>query len=228
MIETLTGKACEATNRGAEVTLRGVSGIDDATYKCTYDGTSAYAWRQVAHLPADPGADRIAFWDDSAGEFAYLTPDATDLAISGTTLALGSAPSFTDFTNANHDHLDADDGGAISAVLSVGTLTIASGEITLPEVPITTAIIYVVLDTEAAAAADDLDIITVTGSVTNGTMLILRSTNAARVVTARHLGGGTGNISLDGGVSMALNSVTDSLTLYRRSVTSWTEISRID
>jgi hypothetical protein len=125
MIETLTGKACDATNRGAEVTLRGVSGIDDATYKCTYDGTSAYAWRQVAHLPADPGADRICFWDDSAGELAYLTPDATDLVISGTTLALGSAPSFTDFTNANHDHGDADDGGSLAASITLTTPTIA-------------------------------------------------------------------------------------------------------
>lgn len=36
-------------------------------------------------LPADPNADRILFWDDSAGATAYLTPN-TGLAISGTNL----------------------------------------------------------------------------------------------------------------------------------------------
>jgi microcystin-dependent protein len=35
---------------------------------------------------ADPNADRISFWDDSASGFAYLAPDAT-ITISGTTLS---------------------------------------------------------------------------------------------------------------------------------------------
>lgn len=35
----------------------------------------------------DPGADRIAFWDDSAGAVAWLTP-STGLVISGTTLTV--------------------------------------------------------------------------------------------------------------------------------------------
>lgn len=34
---------------------------------------------------ADPNADRILFWDDSAGAYAYLTP-GTNLSITGTTL----------------------------------------------------------------------------------------------------------------------------------------------
>jgi hypothetical protein len=37
---------------------------------------------------ADPGADRIAFWDDSAGQITYLSLD-TGLSITGTTLSLG-------------------------------------------------------------------------------------------------------------------------------------------
>lgn len=33
----------------------------------------------------DPNADRIVFWDDSAGTLTFLTP-GTNLSISGTTL----------------------------------------------------------------------------------------------------------------------------------------------
>lgn len=35
----------------------------------------------------DPGADRLMFWDDSAGEIVWLSPDST-LSITGTTLAV--------------------------------------------------------------------------------------------------------------------------------------------
>lgn len=39
---------------------------------------------------ADPNADRILFWDDSAGAYAYLTP-STGLTISGTNLTTTTA-----------------------------------------------------------------------------------------------------------------------------------------
>lgn len=43
---------------------------------------------------ADPNADRIMFWDDSAGHTDWLTP-GTNLSISGTTLnASGGTPAF--------------------------------------------------------------------------------------------------------------------------------------
>lgn len=53
-------------------------------------------WSVIANRPtnltviaglADPNADRLLFWDDSAGAIAYLTP-GTGLAISGTTIAI--------------------------------------------------------------------------------------------------------------------------------------------
>jgi hypothetical protein len=49
------------------------------------------------------------------------TADAYEWA----TVIVGSAPTFTDFTNANHDHLDADDGGTltINALSDVGGIT---------------------------------------------------------------------------------------------------------
>jgi hypothetical protein len=44
-------------------------------------------------LIADPNADRIVFWDDSAGDYVALVPDSNHLAISGTTLSLASTVS---------------------------------------------------------------------------------------------------------------------------------------
>jgi hypothetical protein len=46
----------------------------------------------------DPNADRIVFWDDSAGAFAYLTPGA-GLNISGTTLSVTVGEAGTNFPN---------------------------------------------------------------------------------------------------------------------------------
>jgi hypothetical protein len=47
-----------------------------------WDGTQ---WNDVPALPSDPGADRILFWDDSAGAFAWLSLHG-NLEVSGTTL----------------------------------------------------------------------------------------------------------------------------------------------
>lgn len=46
-------------------------------------------------LPADPGADRLFFWDDSAGATAYLTP-GNGLTITTTTIAVDSASTSVD------------------------------------------------------------------------------------------------------------------------------------
>jgi hypothetical protein len=48
--------------------------------------TTTAAGRSALTL-ADPNADRIAFWDDSAGSYAHLTP-GDGLSISGTTLSV--------------------------------------------------------------------------------------------------------------------------------------------
>lgn len=79
----------------------------------------------------------------------------------------------------------------------------------------------VVVDTEAAAAADDLD--TINGGV-DGQIIIVRSTvSVTRVVTLKD---GTGNLRLAG--DMILNSVTDSITLYQHSSNTWVELARSD
>jgi hypothetical protein len=82
-------------------------------------------------------------------------------------------------------------------------------------------VVYV--DTESAAASDDLDTIT---SGFDGQTIILRSEANARDVVVKH---DTGNIKLVGGADFTLNNSLDSITLsYDAGNTAWTEISRAD
>lgn len=98
------------------------------------------------------------------------------------------------------------------AVNLTSTLTIASGVITVTGS-------HHKVDTEAAAASDDLD--TISGGVTDR-VLILRSTDSARTVVAKD---GTGNLNLAGDFSM--DNVDDRL-LLQYDGTNWIEISRSD
>jgi hypothetical protein len=74
---------------------------NEATFKATVNleiGTDVQAWDagldQIAAL-ADPNADRIVFWDDSAGAYAYLTA-GTGLTITGTTIEASGGAGVTD------------------------------------------------------------------------------------------------------------------------------------
>jgi hypothetical protein len=86
---------------GVTATAAELNILDGATLTVTelnyVDGvTSAIQTQLNAKAPtiADPNADRIRFWDDSAGAEAWLTP-GTGLAITDTTLAVTSSPGFT-------------------------------------------------------------------------------------------------------------------------------------
>jgi hypothetical protein len=48
--------------------------------------TSSLLAQFLTAMGGDPNVDRMLFWDDSAGNFKFLTP-GTGLSISGTTLA---------------------------------------------------------------------------------------------------------------------------------------------
>jgi hypothetical protein len=104
---------CDVGRRGTRYRVHGGAASADVEWVCQKNAAGTYEWGAQPTL-ADPGADRITFWDDSTGAFGHLTPDSGDLTISGTTLALASAPTFSDFTNAQHDHSDADDGGTLT------------------------------------------------------------------------------------------------------------------
>lgn len=92
------------------------------------------------------------------------------------------------------------------------TLTIASGAVTRSRV-------RHVIDTEGAAASDDLE--TVSGG-TEGDVLLLSGASAARVVTLRHA---SGNLRLAGAQDIALADPAI-VVPFVFDGTNWTEISR--
>lgn len=66
-----------------------------------------------------------------------------------------------------------------------------------------------IIDTEAAAATDDLDTITDTEAM-NGDVIVLRTFSSSRDITVKHA---TGNIRLNGQTDKALSSASDRLAL---------------
>jgi hypothetical protein len=106
----------------------------------------------------------------------------------------------------------------VSKIVNHGSTskTIATGAITLLETD--TAILK--LDTEGAAATDDLD--TINGGV-SGDIIYLRTTSSARDVVVKH---GTGNISLDGNADYTISSTQKGITLFLDGAT-WRDLNKL-
>lgn len=81
------------------------------------------------------------------------------------------------------------------------------------------------VDTEGAAASDDLDHILQTNLPDEGRIVFVRAKNAARVVTVRHNQGGAGNLLLLDGANFILND-TKKISVLAREGTAWTELFR--
>lgn len=144
----------------------------------------------------------VGFEDDSGGNLSKIVATRSNLALADSAgnsqLLVG-----TGFATANNKFL-----------LARSTLTIAAGAVTATKT-------RHYIDTEAAAAADDLDTITTTS---DGELLVLSSVNAARVVTVKN---NTGNIRLAGGADFVLDSPFDQLTLiYDSTQSRWCELAR--
>jgi hypothetical protein len=93
-----------------------------------------------------------------------------------------------------------------SATIATGAITVANDNIT-----------YIIVDTESAAATDDLA--TISGGLT-GQMITLESTNNARDITLKDA---TGNLQLAG--DFTLDRTTDTITLIYNG-SSWREVAR--
>lgn len=96
-------------------------------------------------------------------------------------------------------------------------LTIASGAVTISDS-------YHTVDTEAAAATDDLNTVTLPAYAVPhiGHILVLRAANSSRTVVCKD---GTGNMKLAG--DMTLDNTEDTLTLlWSGNVNGWLEIAR--
>jgi len=103
---------------------------------------------------------------------------------------------------------------AIAQVPGVGvaeqSLTIASGSIT----PADGAAGIIKIDTEGGAGTDDLTNVAQT-NVPDGSLLWLRITNNAHVVTVKHNSGGTGQITLRNGLDFVLSDTSFWLLVKR-------------
>lgn len=111
------------------------------------------------------------------------------------------------------------------ATFNAGTITIAAGAVTLPRIRSNTAIIYLIVDTEGGAASDDLTTITPTGSIEDGTLLIVRSANNARDVTMMPTTGGAQNLLIPKSYELLATNNKHTLT-WDAAGSWWVEISR--
>lgn len=82
----------------------------------------------------------------------------------------------------------------------------------------------IIVDTEAAAAADDLD--TLSGAAVEGAVRTLCSLANTKDTTVKH---NTGNIMLNGAADFTLSNTADTLTLrYNARISKWCETGRGD
>lgn len=100
---------------------------------------------------------------------------------------------------------------AASKTIASGAITITSG--------------YIEVDTEAAAATDDLDTITIGTmadgvAIGEGSIIVLQSASNARIVTAKD---GTGNLLLAGNF---IFTTTDARLTLLHNGTNWVELAR--
>jgi hypothetical protein len=107
---------------------------------------------------------------------------------------------------------------SLTSAIDVQSGTIASGAVTITRKSLDT-LLYI--DTQAAASADDLDTITITGFA-EGDKITLRGADGARIVTVKD---GTGNIELEGGVDFDTAGFETAITLQLKDST-WYEVSR--
>lgn len=140
------------------------------------------------------GSDASNVYDQNFGYRFFINPTASAVE--------GDIAGATEITNYIVQR-------GVQAANDYQALTVATGVITPTR---KSGLTYLIVDTEGAAAADDLTDITPSGWAEWDTVVI-RGTDAARVVTVKT----TGNISLAGSNDFATGDYTKTLTLQYRS-----------
>ncbi|RVI69356.1 hypothetical protein CN187_09160 [Sinorhizobium meliloti] len=150
-------------------------------------------------IPLTEYSGAFDFRDDLADNRGYLGPLYKGPENQGWFLYMDDAS----------DNVPARVGGCPNFARHASTLTIASGVLT-----ITPNHGYYVIDTEGAAASDDLDKITVAGRIV-GDCIILQTASSARDVTIKHnsVGGVEGAVYLNGQTDKLLSSGFDNISL---------------
>ena len=151
--------------------------------------------------------------DDYA--FLLFYPDATTYQTDIANVKLERANTATPFVLESPQEV-AGRAGLFGDSLQGYTRVISGGVITVPATPY---VISQYVDTEAAAATDDLD--TISGGQ-EGQIVIFTSPTSSRDTTFKD---GTGNLVLAG--DFTLTSSSDSITLIKRGA-NWVELSRSD
>jgi hypothetical protein len=159
------------------------------------------------------GAEGVLLRPNDAGNLI------SDIAITGNTFALGASSTGVDKVGSGDCTGILIEGNVYSGVTvpidtTLRNLTIASGAVTL-----TGSSSFVLIDTEGAAATDDLD--TIDGGQF-GQVTTFAANNTARTVVFKD---GTGNLRLNGDFS--LDNTEDSITCVFNG-TNWLEIARSD
>lgn len=104
----------------------------------------------------------------------------------------------------------------VVSLYATESLTIAAGVITIGKAS------SITVDTQSAAATDDLDTISFAAGGLNGTILIVRAADSGRTVVCKD---GTGNLKLSG--DCTLDNTEDTLTLiYDDAGSRWLEVCR--
>jgi len=158
------------------------------------------------------GSDASEVYDTGIGWTFFINADYDATGCSGSGTA--SPDSLTNAIEITDDVVPR----SLNSALDVQAATIATGAVTLTR---KSAISIYSIDTQGAAATDDLDTISALGYA-NGDVIYLTGENVARVVTVKS---GTGNITLQGANDFVSADNAATLTLSLEGST-WYEVSR--
>lgn len=196
---------------GAVVYISGEIAIGSAdnglTPVVSTSGNSTYTITDVTG-----GSDSDALYNETYGYTFFLNADYNASGCTGATTA--TADSLTNAVEITGYIVPR----SLNSSISILNEVIATGAIS-PTRSSTDTLIYI--DTQAAAAADDLDTIVVSGFA-EGDKITLRGLLAAQVTTVKD---GTGNIELQGGVVFDTDDFETALVLQLKGST-WYEVSR--